>query len=200
MDEKIISQLFMAERISLSDEEMKSLANHVKKAATRKYYEMPREFRITYEKDDWIQEAMIILCDLAMNYNPEKGPFDNYVKFFMSKKLTDLQRKIYSRYKESPIAGNDEKRSSFAEEPIYYEEEYIQKESFRILWDCIEKLEKKLKMLFKSHEVDGVSFKKLFPKYKKILNSESLSTFQRSYKEKVFNPVQDCVLRRYGKK
>ncbi len=210
MDE-IISQ-FLAESIKdfpfsespgkSSDEKLKSLINHVRKTAVRKYYETPQAFRITYTKDDWIQEAMIILTNLIMNYNPEKGPFDNYIKFFMSRKLTDMQRKIYSKNKESPdseAVENDKKMIFFTEETIDYEKEYIQKEGFRILWDCVEKLGNKLKMLLISHEVDGVSFKKLFPKHKKLFNSQSLSTFQRSYKEKVFNPVRDCVLKRYGK-
>lgn len=78
------------------------------------------------------------------------------------------------------------------------EEEYILKEARKILRDCIEQLEAGLKLLFMHREFDGFSFEKLYSQFGKILESNSTSTFQRRYKERVFQKVHDCVQKQYG--
>ncbi len=78
-----------------------------------------------------------------------------------------------------------------------FEDQYIQKEACKILRDCIENLEKKLKLLFIRHEFDGISFETLFTELGKILKSNSITTFKREYKKRIFKPVQNCVQNKY---
>jgi|GEM_PF-4984244 len=79
------------------------------------------------------------------------------------------------------------------------EEQYIRLEARKILWDCIRRLESKMRLLFIRHEFFGISFQKLFdkPEYRKFLGSISLTTFQRDYKKRTFDPVENCVRRKY---
>ncbi len=79
------------------------------------------------------------------------------------------------------------------------EKQYIRMEARKILWDCIRQMNQGVKLLFVRHEFGGVSFQKLFdvPKYRKILKSGSLRTFQRDYEKSAYKPVHDCVQKKY---
>ena len=71
------------------------------------------------------------------------------------------------------------------------ERHYLMKEAYRILLDCLHRLGKTEKMLFAKHELESVSFKKLFklmPAYNK-----SFATFKRWYASEIFDRVRLCV-------
>ncbi len=249
--------------------------------AVNKFYQTPDSFRTTHTMDDWIQEAMIILFDLCSSYDSEKGPFDNYARFIISKRLISMQRDIFRKnppvnedlrkiavslkrensrepsVKElSDITGRSENeirefmetgvgKRVFAKENegvhekkevkigMTPEEQYIRLEARKILWDCVEKLEPGskllfvrhelqdvslenlydnlnlsetiektdhgLKLLFLRHEFEGASFENLYenPEIREIFGAESLRTFKRRYRDKVYQLVYDCVKARY---
>jgi len=225
---------------------LKELLAQVRKMGIRKYYQMPESFRISKTMDDWIQDAMIILCSLLDEYDPQKGPFSNYARFIVSRRLTDIQRSLF---RKNPLVDEDLRKvalcwkrengreptakelaeftgrseseiQEFLEkggrERVFIREKenmdtadvrpgaspeqlYIQKEFRQILWECIEKLDTDLKMLFMRREFEGFSFQKLWDdlENREILDSSSEKTFQRRYRERIYDSVQDCVQARY---
>ncbi len=80
------------------------------------------------------------------------------------------------------------------------EEQYIRLEARKILWGCIDLLEPGPKTLFIHHELEKISFEKLFdtPGSRKILGRRncSLSTFKRRYR-KIYDRVRDCLHKQY---
>ncbi len=76
---------------------LKELLAQVRKMGIRKYHQMPESFRISRTMDDWIQDAMIVLCGLLDEYDPQKGPFNNYARFIVSRRLTDIQRSLFRK-------------------------------------------------------------------------------------------------------
>lgn len=209
--------------------------------AKKKSIQMHESYRT---KDDWIQDALIILYNSCESYEPGKGAFNNFARFMVSRRLISIQRDLYR--KNPPV--NDDLRKVFlslkrekgrkptAEELMEVtglsreqiekfmdsgfgermftrakddvlekhvktgmspEEQYIRLEARKILGDCIEKLEPEIKLLFKLHEYENISFQKLFDdvKFRNILlkKAGSLKTFQRRYEEDVYSPVRHCV-------
>jgi DNA-directed RNA polymerase specialized sigma subunit len=75
------------------------------------------------------------------------------------------------------------------------ETQFIHHEARKILWDCIEKLQPKMKMMFIRHEFDELSFKKLYRQLN--INDSSFSTFKRRYKKNVYESVENCVSSQY---
>ena len=204
---------------------------------------MPKSFTVVYPKEDWIQFAMIKLLECCDTYD-QKRPFDHYVRFIISKRLIDRQRKIFG---ENPPVQRDlhqlyrslkrEKGSSpgvkdlmdytnrsekeirsFLEDGfgkrlfVHHtaatkrkaesktasspEKCFINKEMRLVLWNCISRLESKLKHIFIRHEMEGVSFKRLYRQPHS--NNKSLATFKRWYKANVYEPVKNCVELQYS--
>ncbi|MEE4358842.1 MAG: sigma-70 family RNA polymerase sigma factor [Desulfococcaceae bacterium] len=225
---------------------LKALLTQVRQMGIRKFYQMPEDFRISQTMEDWMQDAMIFLCRLTDDYDPKKGPFNNYARFIVSRRLTDIQRKMFR--KNPPLEEDLRKlaqslRRETGKEPdvreladlsgrseseirkfleggvgervfvrehegqerpevragISPEEQYIRAECRKILLDCIEKLDADFKMLFMHREFEGYSFRELYdaPENREILDSHSEKTFQRRYKDQVYDAVQDCVEARY---
>jgi len=224
--------------------EIQALIPEVRKMAVKKFYRMPARLRTVHTQEDWIQDAMVIFLNLVSNYSPEKGAFENYIRFTLPKRLMSILRDIL---KKDPLVneelwklskslerelGRKPRAEEFAEHSGYStekaqeildagfgerifggedeiqaevktgispEEQYIRLEARKILWDCIDRLERELKLLFIRHEFDGISFQKLFdkPECRKILESGSLTTFQRDYKKKASDSVENCVRNKY---
>jgi len=225
---------------------VKELLVQVRKMGIRKYYQMPESFRISRTMDDWIQDAMIVLCSLLEEYDPGRGPFNNYARFIVSRRLTDIQRSLF---RKNPLLDDDLRKVALCwkrengreatakeladltgrseseilqflekggSERVFVREKeemetadvrpgaspeqlYIREEFRQILWECIEKLDADLKMLFMRREFEGFSFQKLWDEIRnrEILDSSSEKTFQRRYKERIYDKVQDCVQARY---
>lgn len=76
------------------------------------------------------------------------------------------------------------------------ETQYIHHEARQILWECIEALQDKLKLLFIRHEIEAWPFKKLYQRFEN--QDLSFSTFKRWYREKVYTSVESCVSSRYN--
>lgn len=74
----------------------------------------------------------------------------------------------------------------------------VQQEQRLVLWECIEQLQLKYKLLFVLHEFEEVSFAELFQRFSNFLDSASQSTFQRRYR-KIWTAVTTCVKNRYRK-
>lgn len=222
---------------------LKALMKQVSKMAVKNYYQMPKSFSVIYPKEDWIQFAMIKFLECCDSYDHER-PFDHYVRFTLSRRLIDRQRKIYG---ENPpvqkelhqqfkllkhqkgsapnikelmdYTGRSENeirdffedgfgkrmfihetdnvsRKAEAKAGISPEKQYINKEARRILWNCIDHLNPELKLLFVRHEMEGVSFKKIYDQIPRI--NKSLATFKRWYKTDVYDPVKNCVELQYA--
>jgi hypothetical protein len=65
------------------------------------------------------------------------------------------------------------------------------REMHEILWACINKLTPISKALFIRHEMEEISFKKLFAQ---VYGKRSFATFKRWYKTDIFEQVQNCVV------
>lgn len=90
------------EPISASEAEMrrfrlKALIDQVAKMAHAKYRRMPESFREEHTLSDWVQDAMILLCNAVDDYSPGETPFSNYVRFIVSRRLTSIQRDLYRK-------------------------------------------------------------------------------------------------------
>ena len=225
------------------EKRLKALIKQVCKMAVRSFYQMPKSFTVVYPKEDWIQFAMIKLLECCETYDHQR-PFDHYVRFIVSKRLIDRQRKIFG---ENPTVQKDLHQqyktlkrqigaSPGVKELMEYtnrseteikcfleegfgkrmfvrhtdamqrkaadnaagspEKQYMNKETRLVLWNCINQLEVKLKRFFIRHEMEGVSFKKLYRE--PYLKNKSLATFKRWYKANVYGPVKDCVELQYS--
>lgn len=75
-------------------EQLLELIQQVYRMAKRKFYQMPHSFTASHEENDWIQEAVITMFECCKKYD-KKRPFDHYVRFMVSRRLTDLQRRIF---------------------------------------------------------------------------------------------------------
>lgn len=229
--------------IGQQKEKLKALMKQVSKMAVRSYYQIPKSVSVVYPKEDWIQFAMIKFLECCDTYDHQR-PFDHYVRFTLSRRLIDRQRKIFGenppiqkdlhqqykalkRQKGSPpsvkelmdYTNRSEKeirtfledgfgnrmfirnadtinRNAEAVADGSPEKQYIDKETRLILWDCINLLESELKHFFVRHEMEGVSFKKLYSQ--PYLKKKSLATFKRWYKTNVYNPVKNCVELQYS--
>ncbi len=71
----------------------------------RKYYQTPEIFRTVHAKEDWIQDAIIILMQQVEEYDPNRGDrFNRFILFRVKMRLISLQRKIY---RENPPVNDD---------------------------------------------------------------------------------------------
>lgn len=79
--------------------QVKKLIHNIIYIAGQKYYQTHDYSGVTYTKDDWEQEAMIILCNEVLEkYDPEKTKyFDVYAKTCVKQRLTDIQRTVFSK-------------------------------------------------------------------------------------------------------
>lgn len=181
---------------------IRRLVTQVRKMAISYQYKTPSGFAKEFDQDDWIQHAMIHLFKCIESYD-RKRPFDNYVRYIVKRRLEDQRRKLYRKNPEVDTGAGDgpqrlfceasasvqrKARADHAAEP---EQRFLKEEATRVLLDCIRRLEKIERMLFTRHEMENVSFKKLFklvPDYAK-----SFATFKRWYQTNIFNRVKGCV-------
>lgn len=223
---------------------MEALLKQVRKMALKRFFQMPDSFRKVNNQDDWIQEAMILFCQHTQDYDKDKGSFENYIRFMISRRLISLQRTLFRKNPpvddellklaasikrekgEAPstadladLTGRSEAsvRSAleagggprvFTEMPedgpapkdvkigVSPEDQYIRHETRKILWGCINRLDPLSKLLFVRHEFYEVSLRELYSKL--LFSTESLSTFQRTYKRNIYGRVQRCVKSRLG--
>ena len=181
---------------------IRRLVTQVRKMAVTYFYQTPAGFAKEYDQDDWIQHAMIHLFKCIESYD-RKRPFDNYVRYIVKRRLEDQRRKLYRQNPEvgvNPAGGSRRffseisesvERNAQAETKAEPEHDFLKKEATRILLRCIRQLKKTERMLFAKHEMEDVSFRKLFnlvPDYAK-----SFATFKRWYQIKIFDRVKMCV-------
>ncbi len=223
------------------EREVKALIKNARTMAVSKSMQLPESFSSS-SRDDWIQLAMITMFECCEKYD-RKRPFDNYVRFMVSKKMADHHRSLLRKnppadkdilplyYEMKKIKGDkaavaelaqdtgktvdelyaiinagvgnrtvvgemtDESsehiRIKLSSEPKSPEEITAQKEIHRILLQCLKKLSQKVRALFLQHEIEEISFKKLF---EQACYEKSFASFKRWYKTKIFTPVQECVL------
>lgn len=224
------------------EREVQALINDVRRMAVKKSMQLPETFSTDCDRDDWIQLAMITMFECCDKYD-RKRPFDNYVRFMVSKKMADNHRSLlrknppadrevlylYHEMKkiqgdEAAIAGladdtgksveqlreivevgvgartftgelttDDGKNTTIeiASNKRTPEEKIADKEIRRILLQCMNKLSDKARHLFQQHEIEEISFKKLF---EQVCYKKSFASFKRWYNIEVFDLVQQCVL------
>lgn len=78
----------------LHSQRLLELIHQVQRMAKRKYYQMPVGVQSGHELDDWVQEAVVTMFECCRKYD-NKRPFDHYVRFIVSRRLTDIQRKAF---------------------------------------------------------------------------------------------------------
>lgn len=71
--------------------EVKALIAQVRRMAVTKSLQLPETFAADCDREEWIQTAMITMFHCCETYDG-KRPFDNYVRFMVSRKLMDKQR------------------------------------------------------------------------------------------------------------
>ncbi len=122
-----VSEEFHVQRI-------KSLMQSVRRMAIRKSFQISGLECAGFERDDWIQQAMITMFECCRSYDG-KRPFDNYVRFMVSKKMEDVRRtllrknppvdsdrlRLYKKIKK--VRGDKERMQKLVEESGYTEEE-----------------------------------------------------------------------------
>ncbi len=224
------------------EREVKLLINDVRRIALKKSMQLPETFSSYCDQDDWIQLAMITMFECCEKYDGQR-PFDNYVRFMVSKKMADHQRTLLRKnppadkeilflYHEIKKTRGDNKaiaklaedtgktveqlleivntgvgaRTFTNELPDEYrknfainhvsktqtpEEITATREMQQTLLLCLAELPQKKQALFLKHEIEEVSFKRLF---EQVGYEKSFATFKRWYKTEIFDPVQRCVL------
>lgn len=220
-----------------------ALIRQVHQMALKKYFQMPEAFTASHSQEDWVQEAFIIMLECCQSYD-QRGPFDNFARFMVSKRLVSMQRKVFSQnppadrdlykkvqaykrkhgciptakelaqetgcdldviqqylengYGQRLVAGEAERvcKNKDVKVGLNPEAQYIHHEARHILWECIEALQAKMKLLFIRHEIEVWPFKKL---YQRFDNQDlSFSTFKRWYRDNVYVSVESCVSSHYN--
>lgn len=76
--------------------QVKALITEVRKMAIKKSFQLPETFSADCDREDWIQLSMITMYQCCEKYDGDR-PFDNYVRFMVSRKLQDKQRSLMRR-------------------------------------------------------------------------------------------------------
>ena len=109
------------------EREVLYLMNAVRRMAVQKSLKLPESFAADCDRDDWIQLAMITMFECCEQYD-RKRPFDNFVRFMVSRKLADKQRALLRKnppvdreililfYEMKKIRGEDTAIARLAEE------------------------------------------------------------------------------------
>lgn len=88
----------LAEKIvalSLSEEDVAKLLQEAFKTANKKYWSTPSDIRQVFSPEDWRQEALGLFLEMMENYSSDKGNFECHVRFYMDRRLTDVQRRLF---------------------------------------------------------------------------------------------------------
>jgi len=100
---------------------IKFLMTGIRRMAVKKSLQLPENFSADCDRDDWIQLAMITMFQCCEKYD-RKRPFDNYVRFMVSKKLADKHRSLLRKNppadKETLYLYNEMKKIQGNEEAI----------------------------------------------------------------------------------
>jgi len=217
---------------------IKALIAEVRRMAIKKTFQLPETFIAECDRDDWIQLSMITMYHCCERYDHNR-PFDNYVRFMVSRRLQDKQRSLMRKnpptdrevlylYAEmKKIKSDDQAIARLAEDTDRTVEQLQElvssgvgprvfvsgmedvletavsseslspgaqaeaKEKHTILFACIDKLSNKQKSLFIRHEMEDISFKKLFTE---SCCERSFATFKRWYRSEIFEVIRKCVL------
>ncbi|MEA3436428.1 MAG: hypothetical protein U9R43_08165 [Thermodesulfobacteriota bacterium] len=73
--------------------EVKALISQVRRMAVKKSLQLPETFVADCDREEWIQTAMITMFHCCETYDG-KRPFDNFVRFMVSRKLLDKHRSL----------------------------------------------------------------------------------------------------------
>ena len=73
--------------------EIKWLMRDVRKMAIKKSFQLPELFAANFDRDDWVQLAVIIMFQCCEKYDG-KRPFDHFVRFMVSRRLQDQHRSL----------------------------------------------------------------------------------------------------------
>ncbi|RTZ97751.1 MAG: hypothetical protein DSY90_06455 [Deltaproteobacteria bacterium] len=184
------------------NDRVRRLVTQVRKMAITYFYQTPAAFAREFDQDDWVQHAMIHFFKCIETYD-RKRPFDNFVRYIVKRRLEDQRRRLYRSNPETDT-GADGRPSRFfsgisasiqrkaeADPAAGPEQDFLRKEAARILLKCVRQLEKVERMLFAKHEMENVSFRKLYdlvPGYAK-----SFATFKRWYQTNIFDRVKTCT-------
>ncbi len=121
----------------IHEQRIKALIHSVRRMAIRKSFQISGLECAGFERDDWIQQAMITMFECCRSYDG-KRPFDNYVRFMVSRKMEDVRRTLLRKnppvdsdrlrlYKEVKRAQNDKgKMQKLVKESGYTEKELIE--------------------------------------------------------------------------
>lgn len=133
-----------------------------------------------YSWEDWIQEAMTIMVELTLKYDPQrKDSFNRYFTHRLKCRLLNVQKKLRRTGKEE-------------QEPEFLQQK-AKPDLQALLWAAINRLPPEFRMLFIRHELEGWSFEKLFNEFGYVLECDSQRSFQRHYAERVYKPVIEYV-------
>jgi len=172
-----------------------NLITQVRKMGVRKFYSMPLNIRMMHTRNDWVQDAMILMFKCLEDYDPQRGHFNNYVKFIVKRRLVDIEKKLLAieRKQENKNPTEDRGIEEQSDRNISEEDRSILRS---ILHDCIEELHPEAMTILHDHEVAKISFTKLFDEFKNssaLKKSKSVRSFQRNYNKDIFQPLYDCV-------
>jgi RNA polymerase sigma factor (sigma-70 family) len=78
------------------EREVRMLITQVRRMAVKKSLQMPASFAGEFDRNDWIQLAMITMFHCCEKYDRQR-PFDNYVRFMVSRRLVDKQRALFRK-------------------------------------------------------------------------------------------------------
>ncbi len=132
--EKSAAQKFSG---TFHEQRIKSLIKSVRHMAVKKSLQTSDFASIALGQEDWIQQAMITMFECCQSYDGER-PFDNYVRFMVSRKMEDIQRtllrknppvdrerlRLYTEMKK--IKGDKKKLRQLAATSGYTEKELIE--------------------------------------------------------------------------
>ncbi len=75
------------------EQRVKSLLGSVRRMAVKKSFQVSGAEALIFCQADWIQQAVIAMFECCQSYDG-KRPFDNYVRFMVSRKMEDIQRAL----------------------------------------------------------------------------------------------------------
>ncbi|HYA42569.1 MAG TPA: sigma-70 family RNA polymerase sigma factor [Syntrophobacteraceae bacterium] len=173
--------------------------------ASKAFYQIPLAVRRAEDKDDLIQDALVIFFTQTQEYKPEKSYYDTYIRGIVSRRLKDKQRELS---RKNPVVGNtalrmfeecdQEELEAFAENndgsaDFGPAKSCLDKELMHIVMECLEKLEPYQRGIIIERCLDGDS-------YKEIAARRPTETLQalRGQARRGLPILKNCVEERYG--
>jgi len=85
------------------------MAKEAFKTANKHYFSLPESLRQAMAPEDWRQEAFLVFHGLLTEFDPSVGKLENFVRFHMGRRLTDLTRKLY---RSNPATDDDVRKAA----------------------------------------------------------------------------------------